>query len=428
MSLKKFFDKKKPKLFKQSIDKIPTQYLENDIPIFLIDSAKFIMNNIYEGIFRIPGDTKLINEMKKNIEKKQEFLNLIENVSMNIHSVSSIMLTFLRELPEPLIPFNLYNNFLQIAKQYEMDQYTNENSISIFINNLHSLILKLNQRNLKILSFFMNFFYVFSIQSDKHKMNAPTIKFDGRATEFIIIFSIKIDLVCADLSDCLTFSNIKFQTIICTFLIKYYPLIFRNVCETTSLLFPQYQKLSINRKDKILNEITKSMKTKTVQLTIKKEKEKSKVNSSHKRILSDKVQHSIMEEQEKRKTRKSIFIDFRKEVKEKEKEEDKQKKKEFAEFEKTRLVSSTMITPSPRRTEKDEIVAEMRRKRAKSESFATFMMILDKNSGPIELPPLDVEMIKKSNKKKKNKKDDKDKKNKIKQFKFKSLKKKEEND
>ena len=45
-----------------------------------------------------------------------------------------------------------------------------------------------------------------------NSVKAPTIKFDGRAIELIIIFSINIVLVRADLSDYLTFSKIKFNT------------------------------------------------------------------------------------------------------------------------------------------------------------------------------------------------------------------------
>ena len=53
--------------------------------------------------------------------------------------------------------------------------------------------------------------WVYFLPKILNSVNAPTIKFDGSAMEFIIIFSIKIVLVCADLSDCLTFSNIKFS-------------------------------------------------------------------------------------------------------------------------------------------------------------------------------------------------------------------------
>ncbi|KAL7719783.1 hypothetical protein QTN25_002905 [Entamoeba marina] len=72
MSLKKRFGfgffsiKNKPRVFGIPIEKIHPTYIENNIPLFLWDSARFILQNIQEGVFRIPGERKLADNMKKN--------------------------------------------------------------------------------------------------------------------------------------------------------------------------------------------------------------------------------------------------------------------------------------------------------------------------------------------------------------------------
>lgn len=64
-----------------------------------------------EGIFRRSGNISRINEMKKKInEANVDFLNLS---SEDTHVVAGLLKTFLRDLSEPLLTYDLYEEIIQ---------------------------------------------------------------------------------------------------------------------------------------------------------------------------------------------------------------------------------------------------------------------------------------------------------------------------
>lgn len=74
---------------------------------------KLMLRFFRQGVYRING-------VKNRVDKVRI---LFENQSFNIdlsqyspHDISGVLKLFLRELPEPLLHFELYDEFLQIAK------------------------------------------------------------------------------------------------------------------------------------------------------------------------------------------------------------------------------------------------------------------------------------------------------------------------
>ena len=64
-----------------------------------------------EGIFRRSGNISRINEMKKKInEANVDFVNLS---SEDTHVVAGLLKTFLRDLSEPLLTYDLYEEIIQ---------------------------------------------------------------------------------------------------------------------------------------------------------------------------------------------------------------------------------------------------------------------------------------------------------------------------
>lgn len=64
-----------------------------------------------EGLFRLSATVKHINLLKKSFDKGEDVdLSIVEDP----HVIAGVLKLFLRDLPEPLIPFDQYTNFLGI--------------------------------------------------------------------------------------------------------------------------------------------------------------------------------------------------------------------------------------------------------------------------------------------------------------------------
>ena len=361
MSFRKTFIKKK--VFGAPLNKIPSTFMIDGIPLFLIDAGNYIMNHIREGIIRIPGDQKKISEMKKTIEHKGDFLKLANESDLDVYSVTSVMLEFLRDLPEPLIPFADFPSFIQCSKTYDFDHSVKETALSTMINTLHLLVKNLPIQNRRILAFYMNFFFVFSIQSEVHKMKSENI---GVCIAPTLLHS-KIE----SFEDSIT--NVQHQTLISTIMIKYYPLIFRDVCSSEGFLYPMYQNISRKKKNKLMTEINKSVKT-DFSLFSKKRK------------------------QTKIQPKESIAVEIRDFLFNTERQQPKEKKQPPRM--KSKLAASTMVQSATSKIEKEKMKSEVMRKRPKSESYATSMIFVrEKMEKELELPRLEYKQLEKKKKK-----------------------------
>ncbi|KAF6128821.1 Rho GTPase activating protein 24 [Phyllostomus discolor] len=66
-----------------------------------------------EGLFRLPGQANLVKELQDAFDcgEKPSF-----DSNTDVHTVASLLKLYLRELPEPVIPYSKYEDFLSCAK------------------------------------------------------------------------------------------------------------------------------------------------------------------------------------------------------------------------------------------------------------------------------------------------------------------------
>ncbi|XP_060916727.1 rho GTPase-activating protein 24 isoform X2 [Labrus mixtus] len=71
-----------------------------------------------EGLFRLPGQANLVKELQDAFDcgEKPSF-----DCNTDVHTVASLLKLYLRELPEPVIPFHKYGDFLASAKLLSKD-------------------------------------------------------------------------------------------------------------------------------------------------------------------------------------------------------------------------------------------------------------------------------------------------------------------
>ena len=79
------------------------------VPVFVVQSCRAILKNVHtEGLFRKAGSSCRQREIKKQLERGEGV-----NASHDVVDLANILKQFLRELPEPLIPYQLHDIFLK---------------------------------------------------------------------------------------------------------------------------------------------------------------------------------------------------------------------------------------------------------------------------------------------------------------------------
>ncbi|XP_029455945.1 rho GTPase-activating protein 8 isoform X7 [Rhinatrema bivittatum] len=115
-----------------------------------------------EGLFRRSPSIQMIKEIQKlyNLGKPVNF-----DEYGNIHIPAVILKTFLRELPEPLLTFECYNEILGITSVES----------SLRVANCKQIIQKLPEHNFVILKYLMCFLHAVSQESILNKMTASNL-------------------------------------------------------------------------------------------------------------------------------------------------------------------------------------------------------------------------------------------------------------
>ena len=111
-----------------------------------------------EGIFRRNGTATRLKELKKQVE--EGFYNFSQ---FAIFDLTSLVKLFFRELPESLLTFSLYPNFIQAVK---LD--TTKSKVEPLLN----LCLQLPDVNLHVLIYLMNFLKQITLKESTNKMNS----------------------------------------------------------------------------------------------------------------------------------------------------------------------------------------------------------------------------------------------------------------
>lgn len=85
-----------------------------DISIVIESCVAFLLECVTEeGLFRVPGSASEVRRLKMGFDTG--LADLCDRVS-DPHAVAGTLKLYLRELPEPLLTFNLYSNWLEAAK------------------------------------------------------------------------------------------------------------------------------------------------------------------------------------------------------------------------------------------------------------------------------------------------------------------------
>ncbi|KAM6987011.1 rho GTPase-activating protein 24 [Aplochiton taeniatus] len=118
-----------------------------------------------EGLFRLPGQANLVKELQDAFDcgEKPSF-----DCNTDVHTVASLLKLYLRELPEPVIPFSKYEDFLACTKLLSKDDQAG-------IKELKTLVESLPPVNYNLLKYISRFLDEVQSYSGVNKMSVQNL-------------------------------------------------------------------------------------------------------------------------------------------------------------------------------------------------------------------------------------------------------------
>ncbi|KAG9341097.1 hypothetical protein JZ751_019851 [Albula glossodonta] len=118
-----------------------------------------------EGLFRMPGQANLVKELQDAFDCGDKPLF---NSNTDVHTVASLLKLYLRELPEPVIPFAKYQDFLTCAQLLAKDEEAG-------IEELEQQVKTLPQANYNLLKYICRFLDEVQSHSNENKMSVQNL-------------------------------------------------------------------------------------------------------------------------------------------------------------------------------------------------------------------------------------------------------------
>lgn len=149
--------------------------LNSEAPTVLCDCMAYLREHGLdtEGLFRIPGNTDLVKDIKKKYEEyneegrgkvKRDVLNAKDITTyLEVHDVATLMKGYFRDLAEPLIPLKSHEMFI--------DALVHAKSQEEKINKYSAIIRDMVAPNRECFSFLVSFLREVALFENVNKMN-----------------------------------------------------------------------------------------------------------------------------------------------------------------------------------------------------------------------------------------------------------------
>uniref|UniRef100_A0A3Q1CNU0 Rho GTPase activating protein 22 n=1 Tax=Amphiprion ocellaris TaxID=80972 RepID=A0A3Q1CNU0_AMPOC len=137
------------------------------VPVLVEQCVGFIREHGLkeEGLFRAPGQTNHVRELQDAFDRGEK---PVFDSSTDVHTVASLLKLYIRELPEPIIPFSKYTQFLSCAQLLTKDK-------EMGIIELGKQVKSLPQVNYNILKYICKFLDEVQSHSNENKMSVQNL-------------------------------------------------------------------------------------------------------------------------------------------------------------------------------------------------------------------------------------------------------------
>lgn len=136
-----------------------------------------------EGIFRLSGSEKRIKELKNQFDSPDRYGKGLSWEGYTVHDASNVFRRYLNDLPEPVVPLDLYEKFReplrgatkQAVGDAEGPQFVENFDEKAAIVKYQKLITELPPLNKQLLLYILDLLAVFAAKSDENRMTSQNL-------------------------------------------------------------------------------------------------------------------------------------------------------------------------------------------------------------------------------------------------------------
>uniref|UniRef100_A0A673CI07 Rho GTPase-activating protein 29 n=1 Tax=Sphaeramia orbicularis TaxID=375764 RepID=A0A673CI07_9TELE len=151
---------------------------QDGIPFIIRKCTSEIENRALniKGIYRVNGAKSRVEKLCQAFENGKDLVELSE---LYPHDISNVLKLYLRQLPEPLILFRYYNDFIGLAKESQSSHPGDPSQVSVELNRvlfkIKDLLRHLPPTHYKTLQFLIEHLHRVSEQAEENKMTASNL-------------------------------------------------------------------------------------------------------------------------------------------------------------------------------------------------------------------------------------------------------------
>ncbi|KAK4232150.1 putative Rho-GTPase-activating protein [Podospora fimiseda] len=168
------------------VDEDGKSYIYGYVPIVVAKCGVFLKERAteIEGIFRLSGSEKRIKELKNIFDSPDRYGKGLVWDGYTVHDAANVLRRYLNDLPEPVVPLDLYEKFRQPLRGATKQAVDNAEAGPQFVENFdmdaaiiryQQLITELPPLNRQLLLYILDLLAVFAAKSDQNRMNSQNL-------------------------------------------------------------------------------------------------------------------------------------------------------------------------------------------------------------------------------------------------------------
>lgn len=136
-----------------------------------------------EGIFRLSGSEKRIKELKTIFDSPDRYGKGLDWAGYTVHDAANVLRRYLNNLPEPIVPLDLYDRFREPLAGHTKEAVGDEEGpqlqenfdVNKAIATYQQLITELPPLNRQLLLYILDLLAVFASKSDENRMTSANL-------------------------------------------------------------------------------------------------------------------------------------------------------------------------------------------------------------------------------------------------------------